>query len=103
MANPAFVTCIWNDAWADAVEGVTLKDAADKHHPTIMETRGWLLYEDEEGVSIAAERCLDKGEEYYRGRSYIPKVLIKSVTPIRVSKPRKPRAKAVVDSTPTAV
>ena len=98
MANPAFVACIWNDAWADAIEGVTLKDVADKHRPTIMETRGWLLYEDEEGVSIAAERCLDKGEEYYRGRSYIPKVLIISVTALKISKPRKPHIK-IVDPT----
>ena len=93
MTSPIFVSCRWKDAWADAVEGVTLKDVADKHRPTIMETYGWLLYEDDEGISIAAERCLDRGEDYYRGRSFIPKVLIQSITPVKLTKPRTPRAK----------
>jgi len=92
MTNPTFISCVWKDAWADAVEGVTLKDVADKHRPTMMETYGWLLHEDEEGISIAAERCIDKGEEYYRGRSFIPKVLILSITPVKLTKPRQKKA-----------
>lgn len=93
MSSPAFVSCIWADVWADAVESVTLKDAADKHRPMMMETYGWLLYEDSEGISIAAERCLDKGDESYRGRSFILKVLIKTITPVQLTKPRQRRAK----------
>lgn len=86
--SPSFVTCIWKDAWVEAEAGVSLKDAVDKHRPTIMETRGWLLYEDVEGISIAAERCLDANEDYYRGRSYIPKVLIQDLYPLKIIKPR---------------
>ena len=100
MSSPAFVSCIWRDAWADAVEGVTLKDVADKHRPTIMETRGWLLYEDADGVSILGERCLDIGDDYYRGRSYIPKVLIQSISPWPAVKARKPRRKATLTPSP---
>ena len=86
--SPSFVACIWRDAWVEAETGISLKDAGDKHKPTIMETRGWLLYEDADGVSIAAERCLDPGEDYYRGRTYIPKVLIQSIKPLNAVKPR---------------
>ena len=92
-----FVNCIWADPWADAVESVTLKDVIDKHHPTYWETRGWLLYEDDEGISIAAERCLDEGDESYRGRSYILKVLVKSIQPLNIS---KPRARAKIPKVP---
>ena len=95
--SPEFVSCTWKDAWADAVEGVAPKDAGDKHKPTVMETRGWLVFEDADGVSIFVERCLDKGDEYYRGRSYIPKVLIQSIAPwppVKVRKPRKTAASA---------
>ena len=93
MSNPLFVNCIWADAWADAVESVTLKDVAEKHRPMMMETYGWLLYEDNAGVSIAAERCIDKGDESYRGRSFIPRTLIQSISPVKLTKSRSPRAK----------
>ncbi len=89
ISNPEFMECVWKDAWADAVEGTSIKDAADKHKPTVMATRGWLVYEDEEGISLFNERCLDTGEEYYRGRSYILKVNIQSLTALKVLKPRK--------------
>ena len=60
-----------------------------------METYGWLLYEDNEGVSIAAERCLDQGEEYYRGRSFIPKALINSISPVSLHNQRKKKNEGV--------
>lgn len=90
-----FVVCIWDDAWADATSGTTLQDAHEKHMPTVMETRGWLLVDSDTGVSLFYERCLDKGEEYYRGRTFIPRSLIRSITPVKLSSPRRPRAKVL--------
>lgn len=90
LETPPFIVCIWKDSWADAVGSVTLKDVHETHKPTIMELRGWLIYEDGEGVSIATERCIDKpAEQYYRGRSYILKSLIQSITTVNISKPRR--------------
>jgi hypothetical protein len=89
--KPPFVTCIWKDAWADSAAEVTQKDAADAHKPAIMETRGWLVVEDEEGISLFYEQCV--ADESYRGRTFIPAAMIISVTELKISKPRKNRAK----------
>lgn len=88
-----FVSVIWDDAWADATDSVGEKDHDAKHKVTVMETRGWLLKDDAIGVSLFNERCLDAGEEIYRSRTFIPRQLIKSVTPWKLTKPRKPREK----------
>lgn len=56
MSKPPFVIVLWNDAWSDATASVTISNAHDTHKPLVMETRGWLLVDDERGVSIASER-----------------------------------------------
>jgi hypothetical protein len=91
MAEPVIVAVQWYDAWADAHENVSLADASERHKPTLMETLGWLVRDTEVGVSIFNERCLDQGEESYRGRTFIPRAMVRSVTP--VIKPRKARQK----------
>jgi hypothetical protein len=88
-AEPVLVLAIWDDAWGDAHEIVTIDDASLKHRPTVMQTVGWLLMDTEKGVSLFNERCLDQGEESYRGRTFIPRAMVRSVTP--VIKPRKAR------------
>lgn len=94
--EPPYIICIWDDCWGDSTTGVTLKDVDDTHKPTQMETRGWLLKEDDKGISIAAERCLDPGQEtYYRGRSFILKANIKSTTAVKLSRPRRPKPEPI--------
>lgn len=95
MSKPPFVIVLWNDAWSDATASVTISNAHDTHKPLVMETRGWLLVDDERGVSIASERCLDPEQEtYYRGRSFVLRAMVQSVTEWPApAKPRKPRAK----------
>lgn len=88
-AHPPYVIIVWDDAWGDATAVVTLKDVEAKHRPTVMQTIGWLLKEDEKGISLANERCLDLGDEGYRGQTFIPRSLVRSVTPFKVSIPRK--------------
>jgi len=86
-----FVAVQWWDAWADAHESVSPEDAHQKHKATLMETRGWLLCDDEKGVSIFNERCLDEGDGSFRGRTFVPRAMIHSVEP--VGNPRKKRMK----------
>lgn len=101
MVAPVLSKVVWWDAWADGSDIATLNDAHEKHKATLMETLGWLLVSDEKGVSIFNERCLDKGDESYRSRTFIPRAMIQSVTP--VIKPRKPRSatRQAVPESPT--
>lgn len=89
MSEVTLMKVLWFDAWADASDMVTVHDAHEKHKAALMETLGWLVVDNEAGVSIFNERCLDKGDESYRSRTFIPRAMIKSVLP--VVKPRKPR------------
>lgn len=91
MATPPFALVTWDDAWADGGDAATVKDVGDKHRPTVMETAGWLLRDDEGGISLFNERYIDEGEETFRSRTFIPRAMIRSVTQVRLSTPRKPR------------
>lgn len=82
-----YVIVVWDDAHGSATGVVTLKDIP--HKPIVMQTMGWLLREDEKGISLANERCLDEGDESYRGHTFIPRSLVKSITPFKIATPRK--------------
>ena len=88
-ASPQLVVAVWEDAWADGTDSVSEHDHDAKHRPTVMQTIGWLLRDDDVGISIFNERCLDKGEESYRSRTFILRSMIRSVTPMNLTTPRK--------------
>lgn len=102
VEEPPYCIVIWDDAWSDSVGTATTKDAGDLHKAAHYETRGWVLVDDDRGVSVFPERCLDDGEVHYRGRTMIPRSLIVSVTPVttHAKSPRKSRPRAV-DAGPT--
>jgi hypothetical protein len=77
MSEPRFVICRWLDAWCDGVDDVTIEKVIEKHRPLEMETRGWLLLEDDVGVSLFYERSADLAS--YRGRTFIPRGMVKSI------------------------
>lgn len=89
MASPQLVIVVWDDAWADGTDSIGEGDHDPKHRPTVMQTIGWLLRDDEKGVSLFNERCLDKGEEIYRSRTFILRSMIRSITPFNLTKPRQ--------------
>ena len=91
--HPILAHVVWDDAQSTATESVSLKDIDHHHRSAVMQTVGWLLKEDEKGVSVANERCLDEGDETYRGHTFIPSSLVRSVTP--VIKPKVSRKKKV--------
>jgi len=91
--SPILVSVVWRDAWVDGNEPILLKEAHLKHKPLIVTTLGWLLIDDQDGVSLANEKYEeDSGLDTYRGRTYIPREMVLKVTPFK--KPRKPRKKA---------
>lgn len=92
---PEIVKVCWRDAWVSGTEPINLEEVHLKHRPMLMTTLGWLLMEDEDGVSVANEQYVDDdGLETYRGRTFIPRGMVISVEPMRKpKKPRKPREK----------
>lgn len=87
MTEPRYVECQWLDAWADPVDDVSIEKAAEKHKPLQMETRGWLLVDNEVGVSLFVERTADR--ESYRGRTFIPRGMVISVEDFPTKRKRK--------------
>jgi hypothetical protein len=86
MTPLPLVVCVWNDAWQG--DGPVALDSVREHHkPEVVTTIGWLLHQDEVGVSLANEFYGDT----YRGRTFIYAPMLISVTPYTLVKPRKPR------------
>lgn len=86
--EPRFAIVRWLDAWSDGVDDTSAEKAFESHKPVEMETRGWILMDDEVGVSMFYERHSDKSA--YRGRTFIPRGMIKSIEDFPVK--RKPKA-----------
>ncbi len=100
MKEPRFVTVKWEDAWADGVDDTSIEKAAEKHRPIVMETRGWLIVDNETGVSVFYERTHDQIS--YRGRTFIPRGMIVSVTDFPAKRARKvPKCQTSTTATPT--
>lgn len=88
--RPELVKVRWNDAWVSGTEPINLEEVHLKHRAMQMTTLGWLLFEDEDGVSVANENYIDDdGLDTYRGRTFIPRGMILEVVPLE--KQRKPR------------
>lgn len=95
-----FAIVVWDDAHGSALEDVTLESIQNEHNPLIMTSVGWLLAEDEKGVSIANERYVYDGRERYRGHSFIPRSLVRSCTPMKLVRPRSKRRPQEPDPAP---
>jgi hypothetical protein len=82
----------WHDAWTNEL-GVTVEDVGASHKAMTVHTLGWLLKDNEAGVSLANEYFDDQ----YRGRTFIPRAMVVNVTQMRLSKKteRKPKEKTI--------
>ena len=98
------VKVIWKDAWVDGNEPINLDEAHLKHRPMLMTTLGWLLIDNQEGVSVANEHYVDdSGMDTYRGRTFIPRGMVLKVEPLtkpKVKRTRKPKIEPVNDESP---
>lgn len=82
MTKLPLVVVVWNDAWASET-AVTQTELV--HKPEKIVTIGWLLRDDEVGVQLANEHY----DETYRGRTFIPRGMVQSVTHYQLAKPRQ--------------
>ncbi len=67
--TPDLVIVTWNDACGSTT--LVYNEERD-HKPTVMQTVGWLLKADKEGVSIACESYVEEGVAQWRGHTFIP-------------------------------
>lgn len=82
------VVVVWQDAWGDMTTPVELSEVGKSHTPELVTTIGWVLRDDDTGIQLSAEQCADGT---YRSRSFIPRGMVQSVTPYRLTKPRTKR------------
>lgn len=75
----------WDDAWVGDDQQVTAHSAAITHKPLRIRTVGTILVDDETGISIANESYVDD-QGTYRGRTFIPRAMIRSVETYRLVK-----------------
>lgn len=84
------VALTWNDANSPrATEIIDLDDPTwkDKHHkPVVITTVGWVVQDDEVGVSIVGEYI---GERSYRNQTFVPRSLVVSLKPIKRARKKK--------------
>jgi hypothetical protein len=104
VTNPLklpWVEVRWNDANTGNDDVVTKENIHLYHKPTVVHTVGWLFQEDDKGITLVNEFY----DECYRGRTFIYRPMIISVTPFTMSKARvkktppapKPAASADAD------
>lgn len=83
---------VWDDAHGSATKDVT--EAELPHAPVTMTTLGWVLRDDDKGISIACERFAEDGVDYYRGHTFVPRSLICSCTKFNLHTTKKKSANA---------
>jgi hypothetical protein len=81
----------WLDAWQDQENFSTAHGISATHEPMPVETLGWLIEDDDVGVRVVNERSTQDGHDVFRGRTFVPRAMIQSVTPFNLTKPRRPR------------
>lgn len=92
MANK-LVLVLWDDAWQDQENFSTAHGIQSTHGPMPVETLGWVLQDDDVGISIVNEHSTQDGHDVFRGRTFIPRAMIKKVTEFKLTKPRQPKPK----------
>lgn len=85
---------VWDDAHGSATKDVTEKQLP--HEPVKMTTMGWLLREDATGVSLANELFVEEGVNWYRGHTFIPKAMVRSVQKFALTKTRKRKNEGIL-------
>ncbi len=96
MNKLPLVLVTWNDANTGNEDVVTPENVEAYHKPTIVYTLGWLLRDDAKGITLVNEYY----DEFYRGRTFIYRPMIISVTQFNLSKPRAKKKVAAHEESP---
>lgn len=97
---PSLVMVVWNDAHADLDQAWIQADGWS-HAPLRVTTVGWIVKDDDEGITLFSESIADTESASFRARSFIPRGMIVEITPLASKKPRKsPRTTKASRETP---
>jgi len=88
LVNKPIVIVRWNDAQSSATHVFKEGEDMNYHKPMVMETLGWLLNDDEQGVSVMNEAFSEEGLNY-RGHTFVPRSLILSTEVVKAQRKRK--------------
>jgi hypothetical protein len=72
-----FVAVVWDDAKGNANIEYTVEEVSQHHHATPYVTFGFMMLENEEGITLFSEQCLDS--QGLRGMSFIPAGMAKEI------------------------
>lgn len=88
LVNKPIVIVRWNDAQSSATHVFKEGEDMNYHKPMVMETLGWLLKDDEQGVSVMNEAFSEEGLNYH-GHTFVPRSLILSTEVVKAQRKRK--------------
>jgi hypothetical protein len=80
---PPFVQVDWNDA---ASSNTTVFERGRDHKSCIMKTRGWVVADDDVGVTVASEYFEEEGVTHWRGWTFVPRGMVRKITTVRPKK-----------------
>jgi hypothetical protein len=94
MTKPLMALVTWLDPSSTASGEVHhIDDLTAAHGPVTVTTMGWVLKDDDKGMSVA---CESLGGGSYRGFTFILKALIVSVRYLSEKRVKKPAAEPTV-------
>lgn len=86
MKTDRLVLVEWDDAWQDQDNFATAHGIAQTHQAMKVVTLGWVIVDNEAGISLANEKSQEEPPGY-RGRTFIPRAMVTRVTEVRLVKP----------------
>lgn len=95
------VVVIWDDAWQDQENFSTAHGIRATHAPMKVETLGYLIQDDDVGVSVANEHSVQDGTDVFRGRTFVPRAMVRNLIPYSLTKTRTKRQAAPPELLPT--
>lgn len=94
MKLPAkpFVFVHWHDAHGSHGDTTASYSEDDlPHESKLMVTAGWLVKDDDKGITLFGEWCCDDDDETpWRSRTFIPRGMVVSVSPAPSPRRRRP-------------
>jgi hypothetical protein len=84
MTDKILVIVKWNDANGDSLTAYAAQDVP--HVPIVIDTVGWLMRDDDNGVSVSGEFC---GDDTWRSVTFVPRGMVISVTPVKRARKKK--------------
>ena len=81
---------VWEDANTGGDDAVSLDNVDAFHEPTIVHTLGWVLKQNEKGISLVTEFY----DSTFRGRTFIPGKNVLDVIPYNLTKKKARHARS---------